>query len=166
MVTSGNILINLARAKTIQDKQESMSTASLRLSEKRRMKGLKVLELFDQGYSYRKIAQLVHISLRDVSKFINLAADKNRTPSTTSIHDLIILEYRVSNYRQELRDLKLEKEDLKNEVNYLRAQKYDLLNQLRWRQSELDAMKWNLKYEKFSREFLNGIFTEDQYHIL
>ncbi len=70
-----------------------------------------------------KDCKLVHLSLRDVSKFINLAADKTRTPSTTSIHDLIILEYRVSNYRYELRDLSLEKENLENEVNDLRAQK-------------------------------------------
>ena len=99
------------RAQIIRDKQVIMSTASLRLPEKRKMKGLKVLELFDQGYSYRKIAKLVHLSLRDVSKFINLAADKTKTPSTASFHDFIILEYRVSNYRHELRDLRLEKEN-------------------------------------------------------
>jgi DNA-binding NarL/FixJ family response regulator len=91
------------------NKQENMSTGSLRLFERKKTKAAKVLELFNQGYSYRKIAKLVHLSLRDVSKFINLAADKYRTPSTTSIHDLI-LEYRVSNYRHELRDLRLEKE--------------------------------------------------------
>lgn len=142
-----------------------MSTGSLRLFERKKMKAVKVLELFNQGHSYRAIANFLHMSLRDVSKFINLAADKYRTPSTTSINDLIILEYHVSNYRHELRDLRLEKDNIENEVIDLRAQKYDLLNQLHWRQSELDAMKWNLKYEKFSREFLNGIFTGDQYHI-
>ena len=91
------------------NKQENMSTGSLRLFERKKTKATKVLELFNQGYSYWKIAKLVHLSLRDVSKFINLAADKYRTPSTTSIHDLI-LEYRVSNYRHELRDLRLEKD--------------------------------------------------------
>ena len=104
----------LSRARTIvRNKQENMSTGSLRLLERKKMKALKVLELFDQGFSYRKIAKLVHLSLRDVSKFINLAADKTRTQSTASIHDLIILEYRVSNYRHELNDLRLEKENLK-----------------------------------------------------
>ena len=104
------------RAQIIRDEQEKMSIGSQRLMERKKMKGLKVLELFDQGYSYRKIAKLVHISLRDVSKFINLAADKTKTPSTASFHDFIILEYRVSNYRHELRDLRLEKENLENEV--------------------------------------------------
>lgn len=94
---------------------------------------MKAIELLDQGYSYRKIAKLVHLSLRDVSKFINMAGDKTRTPTMASIHDLIILEYHVSSYRHELRDLRLEKQNLKNEVNDLRAQKYGLLNQLHWR---------------------------------
>jgi predicted transcriptional regulator len=135
-----------------------MSTGSLRLLERKKMKALKVLELFDQGYSYRKIAKLVHLSLRDVSKFINLAADKTRTPSTASIHDLIILEYRVSNYRHELNDLRLEKENLKNEVNVLRAQKSDLQNQSK--RSKLEAVKRDLEYERFSKEILENIFTE------
>lgn len=123
------------------------------------MKAMKVLELFDQGYSYRKIAKLVHLSLRDVSKFINLAADRARTPSTASIHDLIILEYRVSNYRQELKDLRLEKENLKNEVNDLRAQKFNAQNQLSMKQSQLNAVKRNLEYERFSK-IVDGLFTE------
>ena len=123
---------------------------------------LKVLELFDQGYSYRKIAKLVHLSLRDVSKFINLAADKNRTPSMASIHDLIILDYRVSNYRRELRDLRLEKENLKNEVNDLGAQKYDLQIQLGAKRSKLEAVKRDLEYERFSKEVLTGVFNESR----
>ena len=126
------------------------------------MKGLKVLQLFDQGYSYRRIAKLVQLSLRDVAKFVNLAADKTRTPSTVSINDLIILEYHVSNYRHEMRDLRLQKENLKNEVNDLRAQKYNLQIQVRARQSELDVVKRDLEYEKFSKEILEGIFTEGQ----
>src|SRR5918996_174203 len=110
------------RAQIIRDKQVIMSTASLRLPEKRKMKGLKVLELFDQGYSYRKIAKLVHLSLRDASKLINLAADKTKTPSTASFHHFIILEYRVNLLRSQVRDLALQKEDLTNEVNDLREQ--------------------------------------------
>jgi predicted nucleic acid-binding Zn-ribbon protein len=126
------------------------------------MKGLKVLELFGQGYSYRKIAKLLHLSLRDVSKLINLAANKSKPLSNASIHDLIILEYHVSNYRHELRDLKLQKKDLKDEVNDLREQKYDLMNQVRAKQSELDALKKDLQTEKFFNEILKDISTEGQ----
>ena len=89
-------------------------------------------------HTYRKIANLVHLSLRDVSKFINLAADKTRTPSTASIHDLIILEYRVLNYRNELKDFRLEKEILKIEVNDLRAQKILLQNKLHVKINDLE----------------------------
>jgi hypothetical protein len=67
----------------------------------------------------------------DVVKFINLAADKTRSPSTASIHDLIILEYRVNLLRSQERELELQKENLKNEVNDLRAQKNDLQIQVR-----------------------------------
>jgi DNA-binding CsgD family transcriptional regulator len=104
-----------------------MSTGSLRLLERKKVKGLKVLELFNQGYTYRAIAKILHLSLRDVSKFINLAEDRTRTPSTSSIHDLIILEYRVNNLRHELRDLELHKGTLKSEVKDLRSQKFDIL---------------------------------------
>ena len=135
-----------------------MSTGSLRLFERKKIKALNVLELFDQGYSYRKIAKLVHLSLRDVSKFINLAKDKTRTPSTASIHDLIILEYRVSNYRQELRDLRLEKENLKNEVNDWRAQIHNVRCQLCAKRSEMELVMKNLEYERFST-VLKDIFT-------
>ena len=118
MVTSGNILINLSRA---QDKQENMSETS---SDRRKMKELKVLELHREGYSYRKIASSVHLSLRDVTKFVILASNKIKSPSVTSIHDEIILEYRVNLLRSELKDLKIETDSLKDEVKDLRAQKY------------------------------------------
>jgi predicted nucleic acid-binding Zn-ribbon protein len=84
------------------------------------------------------------------------------SPSVTSIHDEIILEYRVNLLRSELKDLKIERDSLKDEVKDLRAQKYDLVNQVRARQSELDVVKRNLEYERFSREILEGIFTEGQ----
>lgn len=121
----------ISRAHKIKDKHKNMSIGSQRISEKRKSKGLKVLELFDQGYSYRKIAILVHLSLRDISKFINLAADKTRTPSMASIHDLIILEYRVNLLRSLVRDLELQRDNLNREVNDLRAQKFNLLYQFR-----------------------------------
>lgn len=124
-----------------------MATRSHRPSERKKMKGLKVLELFDQGYSYRKIANILHLSLRDVAKFIYLAADKTRLPSTASIHDLIILEYRVNLLRSQEKDLKLQRENLLKEVNDLHAQKCNLQIQLRARQTELDALKriWNMR---------------------
>src|ERR687891_1450484 len=128
------------RAQIIRDKQVIMSTASLRLPEKRKMKGLKVLELFNQGYSYRKIAKLLHMSLRDVSKFINLAADQTKTPSTASFHDFIILEYRVNLLRSQVRDLGLQKENLTNEVTDLRAQISNAEDQLRAKQSETEKL--------------------------
>lgn len=146
------------RAQITQDKHITMSNGSQRLLERKKVKGLKVLELFHQGHSYRDIAKLVHMSLRDVSKFINLVEDRTRTPSTSSIHDLIILEYRVSNYRHELTDLRLQKEFLTNEVNDLLAQKYDLRIQVRAKQSELEVVRRDLEYERFSKEILSEHF--------
>ena len=138
-VTSGNTLFTTP-AQVIHHKQENMSLGSIRRFERKKMKGLKVLELFGQGYSYRKIAKLLHMSLRDVSKFINLAADKTKTPSTVSIHDLIILEYRVNLLRPQVRDLELQKEILKNEVYDLRVQKYNLQMQVRSKRTEFEVM--------------------------
>jgi uncharacterized coiled-coil DUF342 family protein len=70
----------------------------------------------------------------------------------------VVLEYRVSLLRSEVRDLKIERDNLMNEVNNLRAQKYDVMNQLRAKQVELDAVKRNLENEKFSK-ILNNILT-------
>ena len=83
MVTSGNILINLAR-KMIQSKQDKMSIEAQTLSDKSKMKELRVLELRNQGFSYRKIASVVHLSLRDVTKYIRRVSNKTRSPSTTN----------------------------------------------------------------------------------
>lgn len=119
----------------------------------RKTKELKVLELHNQGTSYRKIASLVHLSLRDVTRFVNLASNKIKSPSVTSIHDEIILEYRVNLLRSELKDLKLERDNLINEVKELCAQKFDIMTQLHARHAELDAVKRNLEYGRF----INGI---------
>lgn len=123
---------------------------------------MKVLELHDQGFSYRKIASLVHLSLRDVTKYIHRISNKTNSPSTISVMDEVVLEYRVNLLRSEVRVLEKERDNLKNEVKDLRAQKYDLVNQVRARQSELDVVKRNLEYERFSKEILEGIFTEGQ----
>src|SRR5215510_7389161 len=100
-------------------------------SERRKTKELKVLELYDKGFSYRKIASLVHLSLRDVTKYIHRISNKTNTPSTTSLMDEVVLEYRVNNLLHEVRNLKIERDNLKNEIRDLRSQKYDLQNQIR-----------------------------------
>ena len=129
-------------------------------SERRKIKELKVLELHDRGFSSRKIASLIHLSLRDVTKYIHRISNKTKSPSTTSVMDEVVLEYRISGMKHELRDLKMERDNLVNEVNELRAQKCNLQNQVSVRQSQLDAVKRNLEYERFSKEILEGIFTE------
>jgi septal ring factor EnvC (AmiA/AmiB activator) len=127
-----------------------------------RIKELKVLELQDKGFSSRQIAKLAHVSLRDVTKFIHRISNKKKSPSSTSIHDEIILEYRVNNLRHEVRDLELQRQNLKNEVKDLCTQKYHIQIQLRARQSELDSVKRNLEYERFSKEILNDIYIEGE----
>jgi hypothetical protein len=71
------------------------------------------------------------------------------SPSVTSIHDEIILEYRVNLLRSEVKGLESQRKTLKDEIDNLRAQKYDLLNQL-------DAVKRELEIEKFN-EILKDI---------
>lgn len=70
----------------------------------------------------------------------------------------------VNGLKRQVRGLRIERDNLMNEVTDLRAQKYNLQIQVRARQSELDAVERDLEYEKFSKEILEGIFTEDQYH--
>jgi predicted transcriptional regulator len=106
----------------------------------RRIKELKVLELHDKGFSSRKIASLVRLSLRDVTKYIHRISNKTKSPSTNSIMDEVVLEYKVSGLRREVRDLKIERNNLKNKVTDLRAQEYNLLNQVRAKQTELDSL--------------------------
>jgi orotate phosphoribosyltransferase-like protein len=99
-------------------------------SDRRRMKELKVLELHDKGFSSRKIASLVHLSLRDVTNYINRLSNKTKSPSSNSVMDEVVLEYRLNLLRSEVRDLGIEKDNLMNEVKDLRAQKFDLLCKL------------------------------------
>lgn len=105
------------------------------------MKELEVLRLHDEGYSFRRIARIVHVSLRDVTKFVNLASNKIKSPSVTSIHDEIILEYRVNLLRSEVKELESQRKNLKDELDGLRTQKYNIQNQLRAQQIELDVVK-------------------------
>jgi predicted transcriptional regulator len=128
---------------------------SIQLSDRRETKELKVLELHDRGYSYRKIAKEVHLSLREVTKYIQTISNKRKSQSLTSINDEIVLEYRVNLLRSEVRDLELERQSLKNELVDLRAQKYNLQIRVRAKQSELDVLKTNLE-----NEMLKDIFTE------
>jgi predicted transcriptional regulator len=129
------------------------------LLDRRKKKELRVLELHEQGFSYRKIANEVHLSLRDVSKYIHRISNKRKSPSTTSIHDEIVLEYRVNGLRHEVRDLESQKENLKNEVKDLRAQIYNVQYQLRAKRSELNMVLRNLGSERFSNEILKDLFT-------
>ena len=59
----------------------------------------------------------------------------------------VVLEYRISGMKHEIRDLKIERANLVNEVNDLRSQKYNLQIQIDARKSELDAMKRDLETE-------------------
>lgn len=70
------------------------------------------------------------MSLRDVAKYIHRISNKTKSPSTTSVMDEVVLEYRVNLLRSEVRDLKIERENLKKEMNDLRAQKFNILTQL------------------------------------
>jgi orotate phosphoribosyltransferase-like protein len=99
---------------------------SIQLSDRRKTKELKVLELHDRGSSSRKIAKEVHLSLREVTKYIQTISNKRKSQSSTSINDEIVLEYRVNLLRSEVQDLELERQHLKDEVNDLCAQKYNL----------------------------------------
>lgn len=136
-----------------------MSIGSLRTLDIRKAKELKVLQLHDQGYSYRKIATSVHLSLRDVTKFINLASNKIESPSLTSIHDEIVLEYRVILLRSQVKDLNIERENLR--MNWqICAQKYNLQIQMRAKQSELDFLTGHLEAETFLNEISKDIFTD------
>jgi len=119
------------------------------LSDKRKMKELRVLELHQQGYSYRKIASLVHLSLRDVTKYIHRISNKTKSASTTSIMDEVILEYRVTGLRREVKDLQIEREKLNRELADLHAPKIKVQNELYVKRVELDSMMRKLENEKF-----------------
>ena len=130
--------------------------------DKRKMKELRVLELHQQRYSYRKIASLVHLSLRDVTKNIHRISNKTKSPSTTSIMDEVILEYRVTGLRREVKDLQIERENLNRELVDLHALKIKVQNELYVKRFELDSMMRKLENEKFSKEIMKDIFTKGQ----
>ena len=132
------------------------------LSDNRKMKELRVLELHQQGYSYRKIASLVHLSLRDVTKYIHRISNKTKSPSTTSIMDEVILEYRVTGLRREVKDLQIEREKLNRELADLHAIKIKVQNELYVKRFDLDSMMRKLENEKFSKEIMKDIFTKGQ----
>ena len=132
------------------------------LSDKRKMKELRVLELHQQRYSYRKIASLVHLSLRDVTKYIHRISNKTKSPSTTSIMDEVILEYRVTGLRREVKDLQIERENLNRELADLHVLKIKVQNELYVKRFELDSMMRKLENEKFSKEIMKDIFTKGQ----
>ena len=49
------------------------------------------------------------MSLRDVIKYILRVSNKTKSPSTTSVMDEVVLEYRVNGLKREVRDLKIER---------------------------------------------------------
>jgi hypothetical protein len=53
-------------------------------SDRRRMKELKVLELHDKALSSRKIAAIVHLSLRDVTKYKHRISNKRKSKILTN----------------------------------------------------------------------------------
>jgi aspartyl-tRNA synthetase len=152
-------LIIRTRIRT-KDTLENLASGSPHISDKRKTKELDVLKLHGRGYSYRQIARKIHMSLRDVAKYIQTVSNKKKSQSTTSIHDEIVLEYRANLLRSEVRDLELERQNLKDELSDLHAQKIKVQNQLRAKQLELDAVKRDLEYERFSKIILNDIFIE------
>ena len=52
--------------------------------------------------------------------------NKRKSRSLTSIHDEIILEYQVNLLKSEVRDIKLERGKLRNELADLSEQKYNI----------------------------------------
>jgi transposase len=98
-----------------------MSIGSQHVLDKRKTKELEVLNLYSQGYSYRQIAKKIHMSLRDVAKYVQRVSNKKESQSRTSIHDEIVLEYRVNLLRSEVRDLELERQHLMDELAELRT---------------------------------------------
>jgi len=139
-----------------------MSTGSPRLSHKRKTKELKVFELYHQGLSYRRIAKEARLSLRDVAKFVRRISNKTKSPSTISVMDEVVLEYRVNLLRSEVRDLELERQSLKDDLAELRAQKIQVQYHLCAKQSELDVVKRDLENERISKEILKDIFNGGQ----
>jgi hypothetical protein len=160
LVTSGNKSPTQITSSIISPTQNTKDNQGNILEtrlERRRTKELKVLEPNSQGLSYRKIAREVHVSLRDVAKYVQRILNKKESQSSTSIHDEIILEYRVKLLRSSVKDLNIERNNLMNEVDDLRALKYNLQIQVCTRQAKIDAVKRNLEYEKFSKEISNDV---------
>ena len=130
-----------------------MFTGSPKVSEKRKMKELMVLDLHQQGYLFQTNCQRGTVSLREVTKYIQAFSNKRKSPSTTSINDEIVLEYRVNLLRSEVRDLEIQIDNLKDELEDLSARKNTMwIHRLRVKQSELDVVQRDLEYERFSKE--------------
>jgi hypothetical protein len=115
-----------------------MSSESSRPSDRRKRKESRVLELHDQGWSYRRIVKEVQLSLRDVTKYIQRVSNKTKSLSTTSVMDEVILEYRVNELRHEVRDLEIRKANLNNELTSLHARIMNLDDLFDAKQSKID----------------------------
>jgi predicted nucleic acid-binding Zn-ribbon protein len=76
--------------------------------------------------------------------------------------DEVILEYRVTGLRREVKDLQIEREKLNRELADLHALKIKVQNELYVKRVELDSMMRKLENEKFSKEIMKDIFTKGQ----
>lgn len=108
----------------------------------------------------RQIAKEVKVSLRDVTNYVHRISNKTNSPSTSSVMDEVVLEYRVNGLRRDVKDLQMERDKLVNEVNNLRAQNYKLQIQVHAIRSELEVAKRDLEYEKFSNKILKEVFNK------
>ena len=76
--------------------------------------------------------------------------------------DEVILEYRVTGLRREVKDLQIERENLNRELADLHALKIKVQNELYVKRFDLDSMMRKLENEKFSKEIMKDIFTKGQ----
>jgi predicted nucleic acid-binding Zn-ribbon protein len=76
--------------------------------------------------------------------------------------DEVILEYRVTRLRREVKDLQIERENLNRELADLHALKIKVQNELYVKRFDLDSMMRKLENEKFSKEIMKDIFTKGQ----
>ena len=64
----------------------------------------------------------IHMSLRDMVKYVQIVSNKRKSQSTTSVMDEVVLEYRLNGLQREVKDLQLKRDNLRIEVNDLRPQ--------------------------------------------
>ena len=76
--------------------------------------------------------------------------------------DEVVLEYRVTGLKREVKNLQMERENLNKELADLCVLKIKVQNELYVKRFELDSMMRKLENEKFSKEIMKDIFTKGQ----